>query len=647
MGDQLDRPVRDLFFGRDDAEHDFADGLLRQGFQRTLAYEAALDGRKALVIGRKGSGKSAICAQLAHGGVHPGPTAPIAPDDAAGDEIRRFDLQGLTSDTAKSLIWRYLFAVHAARHVVAHASDGHGRSLRKPAAVRALRDFLKVNGEETEARLTDRLKRGTSRLQSATLSLKMFGVEAGLQTGPAGDGESEFTPSEGARAMRQLEALEAGVTAALDTLGCAVLGHPPLLVLVDQLEYVWRADADSHALVTGLLLATKHVARTYGSAVRCVLFVRSDIYDALNFVDGDKFRSDEMHITWTNPALRELALARASASLRRELTHDELWGGIFPRAVRGEPTADYLTARCLPRPRDAIQFLNLCRDTAWERGHPTVRESDVLAATKRFSEWKLEDLAREYNVGFPFLREVFGLFEHGEHQVRRQDLETRFSAIHAALHDSYADYTEALNARVVIQALFAIGFLGVRRQDSVAYAGSTSLPVQPYEDEFHVHPCFRPALHCTEGVTEPLDDATVLVGTSSRHARERLLRATAASDIGFSRNRDARWIDEMDSIGTRLLRHLARSGLPSATRREVEETLTTALVATGRTANRTSENVDARLRTAINALETLATRLVAEGHGGEPITLRLSDEALILERSLGGSVGGAGSDSLG
>ncbi|MFJ3762857.1 P-loop ATPase, Sll1717 family [Streptomyces sp. NPDC090080] len=647
MGDQLDRPVRDLFFGRDDAEHDFADGLLRQGFQRTLAYEAALAGRKALVIGRKGSGKSAICAQLAHGGVHPGPTAPIAPDDAAGDEIRRFDLQGLTSDTAKSLVWRYLFAVHAARHVVAHAPYGHGRALRQPAAVRALRDFLKANGEDTEARLTDRLKRGTSRLQSATLSLKMFGIEAGLQASPADDGRPEATLSEGARAMRQLEALETGVTAALDSLECAALGHPPLLVLVDQLEHVWRADTASHALVTGLLLATKHVARTYGSAVRCVLFVRSDIYGALNFVDGDKFRSDEMHITWTDAALRELALTRASVSLGRELTHDELWGDIFPRTVRGETTAGYLAARCLPRPRDAIQFLNLCRDTAWERGHPTVRESDVLAATKRFSEWKLEDLAREYNVGFPFLREVFGLFEHGEYQVRRGDLETRFSAIRAALHAAYAAYTEALNARVVIQALFAIGFLGVRRQDGVAYAGSTSLPVQPYEDEFYVHPCFRPALHCTEGAAEGRGGSVVLVGASPRHARERLLRTTAASDVGFSRNRDARWIDEMGDVGTRLLRHLARSGLPDAARRDVEEGLTTALVAIGGAVSSSSESIDTRLRTAIDVLEALATRLVAEGHGGEPVTLRLADEALVLEGLLGGSVGGAGSDSLG
>ncbi|MGW6060536.1 P-loop ATPase, Sll1717 family [Streptomyces sp. NPDC055189] len=640
---QLQRPVRDLFFGRDDAEHDFADGLLKRGFQHTLAYEAALDGRKSLIIGRKGSGKSAICAQLAHGGVYPGPTAEIVPDNAAGDEIRRFDLQGLTSDTAKSLIWRYLFALEAARHVVDHSAARHGRSLRRPAPVRALRDFLRTNGEEANARLPDRLRRGASRLQSATLSVKMFGVEASMQTG---EGMTE-SGSEGARAMRQLDALESGVREALDALDCAAAGHPPLLVLVDQLELVWQADPDSHALVTGLLVAAKHIARTYGKGVRCVLFIRSDIYDTLNFADGDKFRSDEIHITWTPGALQDLALARASLSLGRDLTHSQLWGDIFPSAVGGEPTADYLVHRSLPRPRDAIQFLTRCRDVAWERGHSTVRGSDILAATKRFSQWKLEDLAREYNVGFPFLREVFALFEHGEHRISRDTFEERFAAIHANLHETYSAYTDHLNAQAVVEALFAIGFLGVRRGEGVAYAGSTALPVQPYEDELHVHPCFRSALHCEEIATpHRVGGSPALPTHTSRQAHTSFLRSITVTDAGFTVNREVRLLGEVELAAQRLLRHLGRSGLPAHIREETTRELTEGLAQARRPA-RGDESVDTRVRTTIAILEILADRLSANGYGREPVTLRLADEARSLERVLGGLAGGGGSDSSG
>ena len=52
--------VERLYFGRDDAERDFADGLLRAGFKETAAYNAVVSGRKMLVIGRKGVGKSAF-----------------------------------------------------------------------------------------------------------------------------------------------------------------------------------------------------------------------------------------------------------------------------------------------------------------------------------------------------------------------------------------------------------------------------------------------------------------------------------------------------------------------------------------------------------------------------------------------------------
>jgi hypothetical protein len=157
--------VRKLYFGRDDAERDMSKGgLLRAGFQPTRAYEEALSGRKTLVIGRKGSGKSAICMQLANREVRPGWTSLITPDTAAGDELRRFDLQGLTDQAAKSLIWRYVFAIQAARHLVTHGKDGHGVKSR---SVGALRRFLKENGELKGERFSDRVQSAARGLQTS------------------------------------------------------------------------------------------------------------------------------------------------------------------------------------------------------------------------------------------------------------------------------------------------------------------------------------------------------------------------------------------------------------------------------------------------------------------------------------------------
>lgn len=82
-----DEPVlARLHFGREDAERDVTEGLLlRGGFLPNAAYRAALTGRKMLIIGRKGSGKSAVCMQLMADGAG-GYTGRVlvTPDEAAG-----------------------------------------------------------------------------------------------------------------------------------------------------------------------------------------------------------------------------------------------------------------------------------------------------------------------------------------------------------------------------------------------------------------------------------------------------------------------------------------------------------------------------------------------------------------------------------
>ncbi|MFI6442241.1 P-loop ATPase, Sll1717 family [Streptomyces sp. NPDC050759] len=598
--------VGQLFFGRDDAENDLVDGLLNGAvFRPNYAYREVLSGRKSLIIGRKGAGKSAICRRLAAPDGHPGACVLITPDDTAGDEIRRFELQGVTADTAKSLIWRYVLAVHAARHLTLHARAAHGR--RPPPAVRALRVFLRTNGESDDARLYDRLRRGASGLQSANLSLKAFGVEAALGVNGA---------SEGARASRQLEVLEDGVAAAFTALGCAAV-HPPLLFLVDQLEQVWTVDADSHALVTGLLLAAKHVTGRYGRAVRTALFIRADIYDTLDFSDGDKFHSDEIRITWTHDGLKDIALARARASLGAELTVAQLWEQLFPPSVRGEPTAEYLFARALPRPRDAIQFLNACRSVADERGGLAITEEDVLAATERFSRWKLQDLAKEYLVNHPFLRSLFPLFANSGYAVTRELVETRFEARREALHEEFPAYTDSLTPQGVIDVLYGAGFLGVWRGDDVVYTGGIHAPPGPGEDEFHVHPCFRPALNSL-GPGRGAPAGGVRLRGDVDEACERLRRLLDRSPLPMPAHTET--LNQILSIETEALRRRTRGRHPTS----------------------------AQFAVVAGRFEVLADELARTGLVGHPVTRRLQDEARALLRTSGGAVGsGQGSSSGG
>lgn len=656
--------VERLYFGHEDAERDLTGGLLRAGFVRTVAYDAAVSGRKMLIIGRKGSGKSAICVRLAEGGPYgedgghasgrvgdggqasgrgaggrgrDGGTALITPDDAAGGEIRRFELEGLTGDTAKSLIWRYVFAVQAARHLVAHAGPVHGR--RPPPPVRALKRFLRANGEVEDDRLYNRLANGARGLQTS-LSLEAFGVKAAMDVNKA---------SEGARAARQLEVVERAVADGFAALGCAAPppdGHAPLLLLVDQLEQVWSSDPDSHSMVIGLLLAAKHAAAAYRGAVRCLLFLRSDIYDNLTFGEGDKFHGDELRIQWTDASLRELALARARASLGDGLTAERLWGEVFPPTVEGEDTARHILRQCLPRPRDVIQYLNLCRDTAVQNGHATVTEDDVVLANRQFSEWKLQDLVKEYLVAHPYLARLPLLFENFGYVVVRSALERRMAELGETLHRDFPAYAEALTPSAVIDTLYAMSFLGVRRGADVVYTGGPQLPVQPHETEFHIHPCFRPALGCTNpaglGSYSPQDAQQM--SPYSGHRAVGALAGVMAMGLDF------------DLLG-RLLRSCATcqrqvgraAGLPDDTRAQILRQLTRVTDHTSQILARlrAGERVEVRPHVlgAARYFTTLAAQLRESSMDGDStgsVVRQLEAEASVLLRAVGGSLGGTG-----
>lgn len=610
--------------------------MLRGGFLPNAAYRAALSGRKMLIIGRKGSGKSAICMQLsADGGQHAG-TVLVTPDETAGEEIRRFELQGLPGDSAKSLIWRYLFAVHAARHLVTHAKDAHRR---KPDSVKALARFLKQNGESAGGRLGDRLAQGARGLQTS-LSLEAFGVKAGLDLAGA--------PSEGAQAARQLEVVEQGVAKAFTDLGCAG-AHGPLLLMVDQLEQVWSAESDSNSMVIGLLLAAKHAVSLYGGAVRFLLFLRADIYDSLSFGEGDKFRGDELRITWTEQALRDLALARARASVGAEMTGELLWGELFPAVVEGEETASYLFRRCLPRPRDAIQFLNLCQETAWLiHGRERITEGDVLQAGRQFSDWKLKDLALEYLVAHPFLKHLFPLFQNTGYVVTRAALGSRFDAAAESLHRLFPAYLDALTLPGIIDVLYGVGFLGVRRGNDVVFAGGDDLPVQSHETEFHVHPCFRAALGSTNAIDlrhfEPLAvTGRVLQGGFQGY-----------NDTSFATtpSRDHRLVQELRRSCHSILAQTSRAlSLAPDARDEITQQINRVLDEVNVLPSGAASTFDLEDRLLLTAhyFDTLAAQLLASGlddtTGAGEVVRRVEEEARRLRRQAGGSYGSSGNSS--
>ncbi|MCT9080317.1 P-loop ATPase, Sll1717 family [Streptomyces fulvoviolaceus] len=628
--------VERLYFGRDDAERDLADGLLRRGFKETAAYNAVVTGRKTLVIGRKGVGKSAICVRLASEPVPAGGVELVTAADIAGEELRAFELTGLPGDHAKSLLWRYVFAVRAAQYLVGHAEQHGGKP---PEAVKALKAFIKANRELFgDPRTSIGFGRWLQGLSGA-LSLEAFGVRAAV------DFAQQAVAMEGdARPAQRLRVLEDGVRLGFTELGCAP-AHT-FVLLVDQLEQLWSADLESNSLVIGLLLATWYIGSHYGGAVRCTVFLRSDIYDSLTFTEGDKFRSDELRIDWTESDLEDLALRRARASVGSGLTADRLWGEIFPRTVCGQSTLTYLLSHVLPRPRDLIQYLNECQYTAIGNGNrDRIHESDVQLATQRFSQWKLKDLVQEYLVAHPFLERLIPLFQNSGYLVTRAALSHRVDLVVDALHHEFPAYTGSLTPDGIVKTLYEVGFLGVRRGNGIVYVGIPLLPVQPHEDEFHLHPCFREALGATSPTGLDLYDRRVAISIRAQVVSGDVLNfAPHATWAG----REHRLLERLARACRSILGHLVHADtVPEEVRNEIRTQVRHILDAADR-AHSAEASVDEEqmVLEAATYFHTIAARLRRDGlegdAGADSLAAGLTAQSTRLVRAVGGGLGSSG-----
>jgi hypothetical protein len=474
-----------LYFGKDDAESDIsAAGLLRESFVPTATYRAVLDGQKTLVIGRKGAGKSAIAVTLFSYPPEGFDVSLITPDEISAEELRSFELPGITPEQAKALVWRYVFAVQVAKFVVSHASHHDGQI---PDSVKRLRKFLIDNGESSDLRVHEKFWKLVARLK-ASFTLEAFGIKVGAEVGP----------SQGIRAHSQLDLLEEKIAACQRDLACD-RSHRRLLLLVDQIEKIWINDRESDTMVTGLLLAAKHTAAAFG-ATQCITLLREDIYDLVQFADRDKFRGDETAIRWTKDTLLELIVRRVRVSVGADLGETDVWGKLFPRQVDDVDVRWYLVSRTLMRPRELIQLCNLCRDTAIKNGNSTISATDILEAEVQYSSWKLQDLIAEYRVNYPFLADLFVIFQSSAYLITRLALQQRITRVAEALASRYPQFSSVFNLDDALHLLYGIGFLGVLRDGVSRYSYDDPVQLQPEDSGFVIHPSFRQALRSTSSL---------------------------------------------------------------------------------------------------------------------------------------------------
>ncbi|MBL0499010.1 hypothetical protein JD514_18305 [Aeromonas caviae] len=351
------------------------------------------DGKYRYVIGRKGTGKTAVIEKVA--------------SDADADpmsfysslSLRDFPLsiiRKLRDKTFKDKsqfvpVWKFLILIEICKHII---SD---EGAEPTDIIDELKDFLVKNFDINGFTIVDTLNTLNENNAKVKVDLKFLGGEA------AGTNAS----------TRVSEVHYNSVVSILEKKIRSVKTDSYYYVLFDELDEGYSArDKNQRLLLLSLLRAVEDTYLSldgYGLKVRPLLALRSDIFDNLEDNDLNKLDDYIIRLQWTSSddgpySLYKLINKRIQTSFPDDVV---VWGRVVNDNDQALPKAvgsvwKYIVNRTFERPRDLIKFLKLCgQNTACG---PLLFEN-VLSAEDSFSRWFYNELRDEIHSHLPVWKE--------------------------------------------------------------------------------------------------------------------------------------------------------------------------------------------------------------------------------------------------
>jgi hypothetical protein len=456
--------------GRLDAD---ADHKLADYFVTTEHAKVALSGRRTLFLGRKGSGKTALFLQLPRlyqeSGRRLG-VVQVTPDQYAWAALKEYQEQGILAEQAHTNAWRLTLGIETAAYLL--AAEDIDWSLPAEGALDRLRKFMSDNYGDFRPDLLRTARSLIKGVRSFNLTAFGFGVGA-------------------ARDIDAITVTPAAIDALFELLNI-VLQEYGLVILLDRLDDSWDGSAESKTLLVGLLKAAKDLNDRLGlneddAGLSVIVFLRSDIYDALQFDDKDKHRPTEDHITWSTTELREMVGRRMPPDVEVSDLFEvgEMRGSIAP--------FNYILKRTFLRPREVLQFLEECRR---EAGYSVteISKDDIRAAEDRYSHWKVDDLKQEFRKVYPFFDFLIDAFRN---ELHRYD---SFAEVEEMLKAKIPSVVQELGFQRILDILYEASVIGVR----VSNAGSPRFKSEkvnstlPGEGAVYVHQSLLKGLNVRE-----------------------------------------------------------------------------------------------------------------------------------------------------
>ena len=314
-------------------------------FISTNAVEKIEKNEAFLVLGRKGTGKTAIVryfTERAQNTVSKSLNLRGYPWSVHAERVDH----GASDIEAYVASWRYLIAIELSALLLSH------KNIYRSAHEKTLKVFLNDNYGGPEPKLSDILRPKRLKLNKLSFMPSVMGNQLGSVDLERSGKDHQFGLELNAVTSAIMEAVK---SATLD------IGVKSLSLHFDELDQgLSRLDEGRSKMLVGLILAAREIRResnSYGCVVNPIIYLRSDIWEDLQFSDKNKIsQTSAYNLGWSSATLLQLVENRLQVKTGKALK----WGDIIDdQLMRGsqEKWAHILT-RTFLRPRDVIRFLN-------------------------------------------------------------------------------------------------------------------------------------------------------------------------------------------------------------------------------------------------------------------------------------------------
>jgi len=457
---------------------------LENYFIKTPPFLQASKGHARLIIGRKGSGKTAIFYALKNSiRGNNSLVVDLKPDGHHFTKLREQVLDHLKEGVqlhTLTCFWNYLLLLELARKLI------DCRSYTAYQDEESLSTFKKLKHEYDEHCLDvegDFSERIMALIDSITHAFT--GADNGILH------SSNITALVYKRDI-----------SALQSLVLTLLSEKEVVwLLFDNLDKGWTTTGATEAdiaVVRSLLDATRKIQRELSksnTSFHSVVFLRNDIYDLLTNKTSDRGKESVVSLDWSDESLLQEMLKKRMGRTK-ELTGDfrMIWTKVFPPHIGAEDSFRYILKRSFNQPRALLNFVTKSINAAIGHGHQHVTENDILLAERAFSEDMLSGIRFEIRDIYPKLDDLLYSFVGFQKILTVDDISLVVSQSSAPL--SPVDK--------LIDVLLWFGFIGVWLNGEAKFSPDLGYDMQklkgyiqgidPSERRYCIHPAFHLAL---------------------------------------------------------------------------------------------------------------------------------------------------------